>query len=125
MKAIDAAPRDLWSISFSSYSGINDRVPLASAPGFNGSLRLIKVSDLRIVVSAEGASFGNMKRRLRGYFTYQNNRFALSVTDSVTESKYLTGQDGDFPVGEALLCVLLSEPYQGHIYKLIAGVIKP
>jgi hypothetical protein len=124
--ALDPIKMNLWGVSYgSSYSGQNDRVPLADAPGFNSSLRLIRVNNLKIQVSAEGASFGNMKRKLRGYFTYSFNQYGLSVTDPVTESQYLLGKDGLFPVGEAMLYVSLSEPHQGHAYKLIAGVILP
>ena len=100
--ALDPLQADLWGVSFgSSYSGVNDRVPLANAPSFNYSLRLIKVDDLEIHVSPEGAAFGNMKRRVRGYFSYSGHKYALSVTDPLVEAKYLAGQDGSFNVGEA------------------------
>jgi hypothetical protein len=126
LSALDPPQPDLWGTSFdSSYSGRNDRVPIASAPTFNYSLRFIGVDDLRIHVSAEGATFGNMNRRLRGFFTCGHNSYALSVTDPLVEARYLAGLDGWFGVGRALLCVSLGEPHQGYAYKLIAGVILP
>jgi hypothetical protein len=126
LPAVDPRQPDLWGTTFgSSYSGTNDRVPVANASSFNYSLRLIKVDDLRIQVSAEGAAFGNMKRKLRGHFTYSQHHYALSITCPLVEAQYLAGQDGSFDVGNALLCVSLSEPHQGYAYKLIASVILP
>jgi hypothetical protein len=130
MSAVDPRQADLWGTSFgSSYSGTNDRVPVANAASFNYSLRLIQVDDLRIQVSAEGTAFGNMKRRLRGHFTYSHHHYALSITDPLVEAQYLAGQDGSFNVGNALLCVSLGEPHQtqgqSYAYKLIASVILP
>ena len=128
--ALDAPQPDLWGTSFgSSYSGINDRVPESIAPSFSYSLQLIEVHDLRIQVSAEGVSFGNMKRRVRGYFSYSHNHYALSITDPFVEAEYLAMQDGTYIVGQALLCVSLGELHQTSngvfAYKLIAGVIFP
>lgn len=126
LSALDPPQPDLWGTSLgSSYSGINDRVPIADASTFSYSLQLIQIRDLRISVSAEGAAFGNTNRRLRGHFTYAHNRYALRITDPIVEARYLAGPDGWLNVGKALLCVSLSEPYQGHAYKLIAGIILP
>lgn len=126
LSAVDARQPDLWGTSFgSSYSGTNDRLPVANASSFNYSLRLIPVDDLRIRVSAEGASFGNMNRKLRGHFTYSRQHYALSITCPLVEAQYLAGQDGWFDIGKALLCVSLGEPHQGYAYKLIASVILP
>jgi hypothetical protein len=87
LSALDPIRADLWGISYgSSYSGINDRVPEADAPSWGYSLTLIEVTDLRIHVSAEGASFGNMKRKLRGFFSYSHHNYALSITDPITET---------------------------------------
>lgn len=124
--AVDRRQQDLWGTSFgSSYNGTNDRVPVANAASFNYSLRLVEVTDLRIHVSAEGAAFGNMTRKLRGHFTYSQQPYALSITCPLVEAQYIAGQDGWFDVGNALLCVSLSEPHQGYAYKLIASVILP
>lgn len=126
LSALDPIRPDLWGTTFdSSYSGTNDRVPEANAPSFGYSLTLIEVADLRIHVSAEGASFGNMKRKLRGFFSYSQQNYALSITDPITEAQYLASSDDWFDVGRALLCVSLGEPHQSYAYKLIAGVILP
>jgi hypothetical protein len=36
----------------------------------------------------------------------------------------LAEKDGEYKVGNAILCISLGEPYKGHTYKLIAGVFQ-
>ena len=84
------------------------------------------MTDLKIAVAVEGAEFGNAKRKVRGRFTFNGAQYWLAVTDPAVERKYLAGKDGEFKVGNAILCISLGEPYGGHAYKLIAGVfLKP
>jgi hypothetical protein len=59
---------------------------------------------------------------VRGQFTYQGETYRLDVTDPVIEGKYLAGIDGEFEISQPVLCVSLSDPYEGYFYKLIAGV---
>jgi hypothetical protein len=124
--ALDPVVAPLWDNSSSSYNGLNDRVEETLAKELDSSLRLIEVADLKIVVAIEGAEFGNGKRKVRGDFTYGGAQYWLAVTDPETERKYLAGPDGEFEVGNAILCVSLGELYGGYAYKLIAGVfVKP
>jgi hypothetical protein len=124
--ALDSLQADLWGLlTDSSYSGQYDRVPLSLAASYGYSLRLIDVSDFRVRVSAEGAIFGNAKRKLRGYFTYCGHEYALSVTDPLVEEIFLAEENGFYNIGRAVLCVSLGEPHDGYAYKLIAGVIQP
>jgi hypothetical protein len=92
---------------------------------FGYYLRLIAVDDLAIRVRAESAAFGNMKKKLRGYFTYLGNLYALTITDPTIEGNFLSRPEDTYPVGSALLCVSLGEPYNAYAYKLIASVILP
>jgi hypothetical protein len=125
-RLLDPLESDLWGLSpDNSYHGQYDRIASAEASSFGRSLRLIAVDDLAIRVRAEGATFGNMKKKLRGYFTYSGNGYALTVTDPTIEGEFLSRSEDTYPVGPALLCVSLSEPFDGYIYKLIAGVILP
>jgi hypothetical protein len=124
--ALDKVSGALWDNSSSSYNGLHDRVEEAAANQLGNSLRLIEVKDLKIVVAIEGAEFGNGKRRVRGHFTLNGAQYWLSVTDPVVERQYLAGKDGEYKVGDAILCISLGEPYGGYAYKLIAGVfVKP
>ena len=124
--ALDPPQSDLWGLSSdTSYHGRFDRVPLADAAAFNYSLRLIAVEDLTVRVCVESANFGDMKKKLRGYFTYAKHNYALMVTDPVRESIYLPQAENTYNIGSAILCISLGEPYNGYAYKLIAGVILP
>ena len=64
----------LWINGYSSYTGLNDRVPLAQATELNSSLKLIHVGNLELKVFAPGEAFGNTKRRVQA-------RFSLDGTD--------------------------------------------
>lgn len=124
--AIDKIASDLWGVSFgSSYSGLLDRVPVCTAPSFNNSLRLIEVTDLRIRVRAEGSSFSDNRKKIRGYFHYSETEYGLMVTDPAIETQYSNRPEGTYEVGHAMLCLSLGEPFSGFAYKLIAGVILP
>lgn len=57
--ALDSQNRALWDNSSSSYNGQHDRVEEAATSQLDTSLRLIEVSDFKIVVHVEGAEFGN------------------------------------------------------------------
>ena len=124
-KALDPIQPDLWGTSpFSSGSGINDRVLEQDAPSFGYSLRLISVPDLNIRVANENPSFTN-KKTVRGFFTYSNAQYAFSITDPAVRSQHISKNDGAYPVGSAVLCVSLGEPFNGYAYKLIAGIFLP
>ncbi len=123
--AVDQSGTPLWANASSSYSGTRDRVAEDATVDADGSLRLIEVADFSINVAVEGAEFGNGKRRVRGRFTHSGVQHCLSITDPQVERQYLSGQDGQFLIGKALLCISLGEPYNGWAYKLIAGVLLP
>ena len=123
--AVDGGGRPLWSNDSSSYNGERDRVAEAEADPAEGSLRLIEVNDLQVHVAVEGAEFGNAKRKVRGRFTHAGVQHYLSITDPPVERQFLQGQNGVYEVGHALLCISLSEPFNGWAYKLIAAVILP
>lgn len=112
-----------WKQGESSYNGTNDRIRITEIPKIKHSLRLIRVEDLTICIAVEGAEFGNGKRKVRGQFSHSGRPYLLSVTDPIIERQYFAGTNGNFLIGEAVLCLSLGEPYQGYIYKLIAAVI--
>lgn len=126
---IDQINGPLWENWSSSTSGLNDRVDEPRAANvvnaFGGSLCLIRVPNLTISVSVEGAAFNNAKRKVRGAFRYSGHDYRVAITDPKIENQYLAGNDGDYPVGEALLCMSLGDAYNGYAYKLIAAVFLP
>jgi hypothetical protein len=121
--ALDSVDGPLWLNGNSSYNGVNDRVTEQAAEGLPNSLLLIRPRDLKVVVVTEGAAFGNPRRRLRAQFRFNDDSYLLSVTDPHVEREYLKRENGTYALGEAILCVSLGEPYEGHAYKLVAGLI--
>lgn len=117
------APGPLWIDGYSTYSGTNDRVPLAEAARLTDSLRLLHLPALELAVFAPGADFGNPRRNVQGRFEYSGVRYALRVTDPVIERSYLAKRDGSYELGECFVTVSLGEAYEGYCYKLIAAII--
>lgn len=123
-----AALRDLagplWLNGFSSYNGVNDRIPLTQAMELTSSLKLIHVNNLSIKVFAPGEAFGNTKRRVQANFSFDRTDYALWVTDPIVERQYLAQPDADYPLRDVYLTISIGEPYQDYCYKLVATVIK-
>ncbi len=114
----------LWINNQSSYSGLNDRIPLPQAERLRRSLRLIHVDGLKIEVFCPGAAFVNPKRRVQGRFDHEGIQYWLWVTDPVYERRYLSQSDGRYDLGESCLTISLGEPHEGFCYKLIATIIE-
>lgn len=119
----DAVGR-LWIDGHSTYHGLNDEIPLASAATVRSSLRLIHVDRVTLSVLRPGAAFGNSKRRVQGRFRFSGSDYRLWVTDPGYERAYLAKENGDYQVGECYLTISLGEAHKGACYKLIAAMIE-
>lgn len=109
-------PMPLWLNGYSTFSGINDRVPLNEATNLPDSLRLLKVNSLTLSVPARGST--------QGQFQYNGTNYWLRVTDPHYHRRRLQQYDGDIQMGECFLTISLGEPFEdGHCYKLIAAII--
>lgn len=115
----------LWLNGDSSAHGQNDRVSEIRAANLARSLYLVRPTDLRLIVAAEGGGAFPARRRVRAHFKLSGQTYCLVVTDPAIESQCLAGPNGEYPAPEALLCVSLGEPFHGHAYKLAAAVITP
>jgi hypothetical protein len=100
-------------------------VPEQEAARLTNSLLLVKPTRLDVSVDLEGGVYAPAKRRVRANFTLNQMRYSLSLTDAFMERKYLQGQNGTFPIENAILCVSLGEPFNGYAYKLAAALITP
>ena len=114
-------PHTLWTLGEESYAGVNNRVSLGREDG--KSLHLVGVQRLSLWVGRKAPTHPDAKRAVRGEFSYRGTTYRLDVTDPIVESKYLAGQDGQYEIAQPVLCVSLSEPFEGHYYKLIAAVL--
>jgi hypothetical protein len=115
---VDAPSGALWINGSSSWAGLNDRIDEAQASNLPRSLYLVRPTELRLVVGVQYDS-----RAVRARFTLNEEQYNLRVTDPVAKESYLLKKDGNYPIESALLCISLSEPLKGYVYKLVAGVI--
>lgn len=123
--ALSERPASLWLNNHSSYSGQNDRVPEAMLHGIETSLAFIRVPNMSISVAAEGAAFGNNKKKVRGSFDFRSQRYALMITDPAIEDEYIAKGIGRYSIDEEILaCISLAERHEGFAYKLIASIIR-
>lgn len=122
--ALATNPTTLWGNGDSSYSGENDRITANVAANQTNSLVLIRVPRVEIRVRAEGAAFGNNKKRVRATFIHRDRRYSLILTDPIIEDEHLRKGEGHFTIEvESLLCISLAEVYEGYAYKLVAALI--
>lgn len=124
-KVLDAVPDSLWINGYSSYNGVNDRIPEHLANNLGNSLLLVQPDTLAVSVNVEGAEFGDGKRKVRCLFTLNNHQYKLAVTDPRIESIYLKKEDGkyDIDASKVYMCISIGEPYNDYCYKLVASVI--
>ena len=113
----------LWLNGFHTYNGMNDRIPVQQAEQERSSLKLIYADEVRLCVFAPGEVFGNPKRFVQAKFNFNNNNYALRVTDPYIERDYLARDDGYYKLSECYITISLTEPYEGYCYKLVAAII--
>ncbi|MFI6300185.1 dual OB domain-containing protein [Nonomuraea sp. NPDC050790] len=116
----------LWINGYSSYHGSNDRVPTRQADTLGNSLKLIRVSRVRLQVHVPGIAFGDSTRRVvRAHFRHAGSQYILSVTDPDYEHAYLAKRDGIYEIGESFITVSLGEPHTDECtYKLVAAIME-
>ena len=115
------SPVSLWLPGYSSYSGINNRVPIDKAAG--DSLYLVVVDKLELKVGRKAPEYLDSKRSVRGRFYYKKTYYMMDVTDPAIERYYLAKSDGDYVIMNPALCISLGDPWEGYCYKLIASVL--
>jgi hypothetical protein len=121
---LDSYDEQFWSRSQSTYHGLNDKIAEADVLHFGSSLKLVEVGDLEIDVQTESGYEGRPgKRKVRGRFTYNGQRYILSVSDAQREDEYLKRGNGTYSVGPSILCVSLVEVFHGFSFRVIASVI--
>ena len=113
----------LWLNGASSSGGVNDRIHVAAMGDINDSLRLVKVDQLELAVKAPYRGKG--APQLRARFTYKQDLYNLKITDPRYETSYQTKPIGAYVLGPSYVTISLGEPFEGHVYKLVAAIIDP
>ena len=118
---LEDAFESLWVNSYSSSTGLNNRVPESSTSNIRDSLRLIWTDNLNLSVSEH---FG--KRIVQGGFRYLGVDYSLRVTDPVITGQCMEKPVGDYTIGGRYVTVSLGGVFDdGNCYKLIAAIMDP
>ncbi len=99
------------------------RMPMDAAAALQSSLALIHVDNLVVHMNTAVDDYGKSRKRYRASFTYRALDYRFSATDPTFDGTLGTRKDGDHPIGDAYLCLSLSEEYKGYVYKLVATVV--
>jgi hypothetical protein len=116
----------LWFNGSSTYHGANDKIPEEVAATLDSSLKLVRPSDLNILVRVESGFEGRQgKHRARARFRIANETYVLQITDPKAEAEFLGRDNGTYPVDDAIVCLSLSEAWNGFVFKLVAAIFTP
>jgi len=126
VSCVDEFDPAFWAYSQSTFHGQNDKVAEANLDKMGSSLKLISVSDLVVVVHVEDGFQGNPgRRRVRARFSLHQTPYLMALTDPEIEESYLARGDGNYPIGEAMLCVSMVEKWNGFAFRVVASLITP
>jgi hypothetical protein len=121
------SPPSLWSNGEHSTNGLNDKVSPGKLATFNASLYLIEPTSLSVHVQDEG--YQTQQLKARAHFEYKGSNYILKITDPLAHAYFVQKGVGTYDVKTALLCVSLTEAFDGYggkyAYKLVAGVFTP
>lgn len=118
------SPPTLWSNGEHSKRGFNDKVSSDKLVTFDASLYLIEATKLSIHVQDEGPE-NSPFLKARAHFDYESEKYILKVTDPIAHEYFVRKGVGAHKVGTAILCISLTEAFEGYAYKLVAGVFTP
>lgn len=124
---LDNGNKKLWVDGYGAWHRKNDRIPIELGNEIKDSLRLIEVDNFKLIVTIEGADFGNPKKKVNGKFLFHNTEYIIPITDPVVEKKYLHFEEGEYSFQtdqkRTILSLSMGKEYNGYIYKFIAGVM--
>ncbi len=122
-EAVDTVNGPLWINGYSTYHGVNDKVPDNLARDLKSSLMLIRVPELRVEVGVESGYEGRPgRRRVRAVFQHSGHSYSIVVTDPEIEDQYFAKNNGQYELEDAIVCLSLTELIYGHAFKLAAAV---
>lgn len=73
------------------------------------------MDSLRVMVGPKSSDYP--RRIVRGEFTYRRATYRMAITDPVIERHYLSSNDGQYTIHNAVICVSLGGPFHGFFRK--------
>lgn len=112
-----------WRDHGSSGGGCADRVPELVAVSMKSSLQLVLVPRLDLL--AQVNCYAMNGRVVRARFEYAGSEYILKVTDPLVCDFINRLKPGVYPWQMALICVSVTEPLDGFVYRVVASIITP
>lgn len=122
LQGLADSPTTLWENGHHSGSGLHDRIPEVQAQKQTTSLALVQANDFRYDVAPN--PFKANALNVRGEFHYNGVTYSLKVTDPAAEQRAIEMGIGLHPIGARWITLSLGEPFEHHVYKLIAAVFE-
>ncbi|MEO5331781.1 MAG: hypothetical protein H7839_07130 [Magnetococcus sp. YQC-5] len=111
-------PQTLWSLGESSTTKLNDRLSMP----FGKSLYLVGVDEITLLTGPK-SPYPDAKWAVRGQFIWNKNNYMLDVTDPFIEYHYHKMPNGYYIINNPVLCISLSDLWNGFYYKLISAIL--
>jgi hypothetical protein len=117
---IDTRNTDLWLNGSASKGCKNNRFPDFRLGGIEDSLRLIKPKEFSRIRNKNW----NGDTKTRGKLIFNGNPYILDLTcvEGCSTQSHIVDEH---VYTDAVLCISLTQSYEGNAYKLIAGVMLP
>ncbi|MEV3851483.1 hypothetical protein AB0J30_32425 [Streptomyces microflavus] len=109
---LEQRPEDLWINGYSSWGGLNNKIPVSRQEEISNSLALVRVDSVEI----RGDGFA--------HFDYRGRDYALNFTDPVYEKMTAAGGFRRRKLGESFITVSVGKEWYGYFYKFAAAIIE-
>ncbi len=127
VRRLQESPGDLWRDKGSSQNKIRPEIQAQRVPVT--SLTLIAPRELRVESWKEFNRFkGYNVKKSQAAFVYNGQQYRLNITDPKFTAKLAYEENSvssiDLSDSSTLLCISLTEPFQGYHYKVVATVLE-
>ena len=116
---VEPQDKPLWIEPGAGFSSL-DRLTAQYAQSLDSSLRLVRPNDFQLVVRSEWK-----KMVVRANFRVAGYWHCLKVTDPYARDAYLQRGYGVYDLSGPIICISLTEPFNNHVYLVVASVLTP
>lgn len=116
LQTLADSPATLWA---NGWHPFHDRLPASAARAFKYSLCLLHVAQVRLRFLRDARD----RVKARALFDHMGVRYSLCVTDPAVAALAERHSGQECMVDDTLLCLSLTQPFQGYCYKLVSAVI--
>ncbi|MDA4885856.1 dual OB domain-containing protein [Streptomyces sp. CCM_MD2014] len=115
LNGLEQQPESLWIDGYSTWGGLNNKIPVSRQDEVSGSLVLIRVDAVEIKGDGSG---------LFAHFDYMGRDYAINLTDPVYEEIMEAKGYRRHKLGESFITVSLGKEWHGYLFKFVAAIIE-